>query len=50
MAAQDIRGDGNFITPVVLTPQLARFKYFCKNCALVQADGMKDSTDGGMIK
>jgi len=49
LAARAIREDGNFITPNDLSPKLARFKYFCNNCALVQADRMKDSTPNGMI-
>ena len=50
LAAQAVREDRNFVTPDVLLPRLVRFKYFCNNCALIQADRMKDSTPGGMIE
>jgi hypothetical protein len=49
LAVHAIRDDGNFISPKVLTPRLARFKYFCANCALIQADRTKDNK-GGMIE
>jgi hypothetical protein len=49
LAAQGVREDGNFVPPEVLTPQLARFKYFCKTSALIQAYQMRGSTPGGMI-
>jgi hypothetical protein len=50
LAARGIRKDGNFIPPEVLTPRLAMLKYFCTNCALVQAEQAKGSTTGGMIE
>jgi Orsellinic acid/F9775 biosynthesis cluster protein D len=49
LAAQAIRGDGSFIPPDILTQKLAKLKYFCNNCALVQAERMKGDTPGGMI-
>ena len=48
LAAQGIREDGNFKPPEVLTQLLAKLKYFCRNCALIQADRTKH-TKGGMI-
>ena len=50
LAVQGIRDDGNFIPPHVLTPQLAKFKYFCRNCALVQAEQTRGLTPGGIIE
>lgn len=49
LAVQGIREDGNFIPPEVLTPRLAMLKYFCRNCALIQAEQVKGFTPGGMI-
>jgi hypothetical protein len=49
LAARGIIQDGNFIAPDVLTQWLAKLKYFCINCALVQADQTTGSTTGGMI-
>ena len=50
LAAQAIRGDGKFITPDILSQKLAKLKYFCTNCALVQAEKTKRTTEGGMIR
>ena len=50
LAAQAIRDDGNFISPDTLTQKLSRLKYFCRTCALVQADRTKDCFPRGMIE
>jgi len=50
LAVQAVKGDGSFITPDNLTQKLAKLKYFCNNCALVQAEGTKGTVPDGMIK
>jgi hypothetical protein len=49
LTAGAIRANGNFITPDVLSLRLAKFKYFCNNYALIQADQIKNSMPSGMI-
>ena len=50
LAVQAVKGDGSFITPDNLTQKLAKLKYFCNNCALIQAEGTKGTVPDGMIK
>jgi hypothetical protein len=37
-----LRADGNFIEPAILTPDLAKFKYFCNATSLLEALMDKD--------
>ena len=50
LAIRGIRQDGKFIAPNLLTPELAKLKYFCTNCALIQAKQTKEDTVGGMLE
>lgn len=50
LAVRGIKSDGNFIPPRQLTPELAKLKYFCRNCALIQAEWTKHTTEGGMLE
>ena len=49
-AARAMRNDGNFITPDVLAGLLAKAKYFCSNCTIIQAERTKHLYSGGMIE
>jgi hypothetical protein len=48
-AARGLREDGNFITADILGGILAKFKYFCNSCTIVQAERTKMDHPGGMI-
>jgi hypothetical protein len=44
LAVQAVRQDGTFISTSILAQKLAKLKYFCKSCALVQAKRMTEGT------
>ena len=44
LAVQAVRQDGTFISASILAQKLAKLKYFCKSCALVQAKRMTEGT------